>query len=112
MQFHLSGPDEPCEPADLLIFTVKYNGLKDAIQAVKNHVGDQTIILSALNGISSESVIGQAYGEEKILYCVAQGMDAVKEGNQLTYDHIGNPMLWRTRTRLDFRKGKKCSGIF
>ncbi|MDR7236873.1 ketopantoate reductase family protein [Neobacillus drentensis] len=81
--------DEPCEPADLLIFTVKYNGLKDAIQAVKNHVGEQTIILSALNGISSESVIGQVYGEEKILYTVAQGMDAVKEGNQLTYEHMG-----------------------
>jgi 2-dehydropantoate 2-reductase len=82
-------PDERCEPADLLIFTVKYNGLKDAIQAVKNHIGDQTIILSALNGISSEAVIGQAYGHEKILYCVAQGMDAVKVGNQLTYDHMG-----------------------
>ncbi|MEH7377417.1 MULTISPECIES: ketopantoate reductase family protein [Bacillaceae] len=82
-------PDEKCVPADLLIFTVKYSGLKDAIQAVKNHIGDQTIILSALNGISSEAVIGQAFGHEKILYCVAQGMDAVKVGNQLRYDHMG-----------------------
>jgi 2-dehydropantoate 2-reductase len=82
-------PDEKCEPADLLIFTVKYDGLNDAIQAVKNHVGEHTIILSALNGITSEAVIGQTYGEENILYCVAQGMDAVKVGNQLTYDHMG-----------------------
>ncbi|MEH7502810.1 ketopantoate reductase family protein [Neobacillus drentensis] len=82
-------PDEKCEPADLLIFMVKYDGLKDAIEAVKNHVGEQTIILSALNGITSEAVIGEAYGDEKILYCVAQGMDAVKVGNQLTYDHMG-----------------------
>jgi 2-dehydropantoate 2-reductase len=87
--FTYLSPDEPSEPADLLIFTVKYNGLKDAIQAVKNHVGEQTIILSALNGISSERIIGQVYGDEKILYCVAQGMDAVKEGNQLIYDHMG-----------------------
>ncbi|MEH6953229.1 ketopantoate reductase family protein [Neobacillus drentensis] len=87
--FNYLSPDEPSEPADLLIFTVKYNGLKDAIQAVKNHVGEQTIILSALNGISSERIIGQVYGDEKILYCVAQGMDAVKEGNQLIYDHMG-----------------------
>ena len=82
-------PDEKCEPADLLIFTVKHDGLNDAIQSVKNHVGEQTIILSALNGISSEAEIGKYYGMENILYCVAQGMDAVKVGNQLTYDHKG-----------------------
>jgi 2-dehydropantoate 2-reductase len=46
--------------------------------AVKNHIGTNTVILSVLNGISSEAVIGSAYGDEKVLYCVTQGMDAVK----------------------------------
>jgi 2-dehydropantoate 2-reductase len=81
--------EEPCEPADLLIFSVKYQGLHDAIQAVRHHVGKDTIILSALNGITSEGIIGQVYGIDKILYSVAQGMDAVKVGNKLTYDHMG-----------------------
>ncbi|MNN20371.1 2-dehydropantoate 2-reductase [compost metagenome] len=88
-EFHFVTPDESCEPADLIIFTVKFDGLQEAIKAVKNHVGDQTIILSALNGITSEEIIADAYGREKLLYCVAQGMDAVKEGNQLTYEHVG-----------------------
>ncbi|WP_195891912.1 ketopantoate reductase family protein [Neobacillus dielmonensis] len=87
--FHYVTPDEACEPADLLIFTVKFDGLQDAIQKVRNHVGENTIILSALNGISSEEIIGETYGRNKLLYCVAQGMDAVKVGNQLTYDHMG-----------------------
>lgn len=87
--FHYVSPEEPCEPADLIIFTVKYQGLSEAIKAVKHQVGEKTIILSALNGITSEGLIGEAYGTEKLLYCVAQGMDAVKEGNQLTYDHMG-----------------------
>lgn len=87
--FHYVTPEEEVEPADLLLFTVKYNGLKEAIEAVKHHVGENTIILSALNGISSEAMISAAYGEEKVLYCVAQGMDAVKEGNQLTYENMG-----------------------
>lgn len=87
--FHYVTPEEPCEPADLLIFTVKYEGLYDAIQAVQHHVGKDTIILSALNGITSEGIIGQVYGLDKILYSVAQGMDAVKVGNKLTYDHMG-----------------------
>ncbi|WP_017754326.1 ketopantoate reductase family protein [Calidifontibacillus oryziterrae] len=88
-EFNYISPEEKCEPADLLIFTVKYNGLKDAISAAKNHVGENTIIISALNGISSEGIIGETYGMDKILYCVAQGMDAVKEGNQLTYHNMG-----------------------
>lgn len=82
-------PDEVCEPADLVIFTVKFNTLTDAAISVKNQIGPNTIIMSALNGISSETVIGKVYGMGNILYCVAQGMDAVKEGNKLTYAHRG-----------------------
>ena len=55
-------PEEPCEPADLLLFAVKFNALDDAVKAVRNQVGPDTIILSLLNGISSESIIGDAYG--------------------------------------------------
>lgn len=87
--FNYVTPMEQCGPADLLIFTVKYNGLKDAIKSVKNHVGENTIILSALNGITSETIIGETYGIDKIIYCVAQGMDAVKVGNKLTYHNMG-----------------------
>lgn len=87
--FQYVAPEEEVDPADLLIFSVKFNGLEEAIQAVKKHVGEHTIILSLLNGITSERIIGEAYGMEKVLYCVAQGMDAVKVDNKLTYDHKG-----------------------
>lgn len=87
--FHYVTPEERVEPADLIIFTVKFDGLEEAIRSVRNHVDENTIMISALNGIISEEMIGQAYGFEKVLYCVAQGMDAVKVGNKLTYDHKG-----------------------
>lgn len=60
-----------------------------AIEASKNQVGDDTIILSLLNGISSEELIGQAFGMDKVLLSVAQGMDAVKVSNSLTYANMG-----------------------
>lgn len=88
-EFNYMTPEQVCEPADLVIFTVKYDGINDAIKAMKNQIGEKTIILSALNGITSEAVIGEAYGMDKILYCVAQGMDAVKVGNKLNYEHMG-----------------------
>lgn len=82
-------PEEKLNPADLLIFAVKYNGLVDAVRDVRNHVGEKTIILSLLNGITSETIIGEIYGMDKIVYCVAQGMDAVKTGNKMTFANMG-----------------------
>ncbi len=89
-RFNYVSPEEDAgEPADLVVFAVKYPGLAQAIEAVRKQVGDNTVILSTLNGITSEEVIGRTYGMEKIIYCVAQGMDAVKEGNRMTYVNMG-----------------------
>ena len=52
-------------------------------------MGPQTIIFSVLNGISSEEYIKERYGDDNLLYCVALGMDAVREGTSLTYQHKG-----------------------
>ncbi len=101
-----------CEPADLIIFTVKLDGLKNAIKAVKNHIGENTIILSALNGITSEAIIGQTYGMDKVLYSVAQGMDAVKVGNELTYDHMGMLCFGDREPGLISEKVKRVADFF
>ncbi|SHI12893.1 2-dehydropantoate 2-reductase [Sporobacter termitidis DSM 10068] len=87
--FNFVAPGEDPGPADLLMIAVKYNNLNEAIAAVKNHVGPGTVILSILNGISSEEIIGRTYGMDKLLLCVAQGMDAVKVGPALTYHNKG-----------------------
>ena len=87
--FHYVTPESNVEPADLLLIAVKFSGLDSAIKDVKNHVGKNTIILSLLNGITSESIIADAYGEQHMLNCVAQGMDAVMIGNSLQYTNMG-----------------------
>ncbi|WPC39972.1 ketopantoate reductase family protein [Clostridium sp. JS66] len=82
-------PESQQEPADLLIFSVKFNQLQQAIEDARKQVGKNTIIISVLNGISSEEIIGKTFGMEKMLYCVAQGMDAVKLENELNYENMG-----------------------
>ena len=111
-EFNFMTPEELCEPADLIIFTVKYDGLNDAIKAMKNQVGEQTIILSALNGITSEAVIGETYDMDKILYCVAQGMDAVKVGNKLTYENMGMLCFGEGQPGVISPKVKKVTEFF
>lgn len=85
-------PMECCEdasPADLVIVAVKYNGLAAALDTMKNCVGKDTVILSVMNGISSEKIIGERYGHGRLIDTVAQGMDAMKFGSRLTYTKRG-----------------------
>lgn len=89
LDFNYVLPEPAEKPADLLIICVKFNQLKEAIEAARFQVGEHTIILSALNGISSEEIVGEKFGMEKMLYCVAQGMDAVKIDNKVTYKNMG-----------------------
>lgn len=69
------------EPADLLIFAVKGPALEAAMDLAEPSVGPDTIILSLLNGISSEETLSLRFGWEKVLYTVTQGLDPVREGN-------------------------------
>lgn len=82
-----------CAPAqaqivDLLIFATKANGLEEAMETAAGFVGPDTVLLSVLNGVTSEEQLLRRFGEEKVLYATAQGTDAVKEGRALVY-HSG-----------------------
>ena len=80
-------------PAQLLIFAVKAPDLEQAIALAAPVVDEDTVILSLLNGVTSEEILEQAFGPEKVLYTVTQGMDAVREGNRLTYHTAGQMFL-------------------
>lgn len=81
--------DTQAQEADLIIVAVKYTGLEQALETMRNCVGKDTIIISVLNGISSEEILGERFGQEKVIYTVAQGMDAMKFSNTLQYTKQG-----------------------
>ena len=70
---------------DLLIYATKYYNLEEAVKASVGACGKDTIVISLLNGVSSEAMIERLLHPAHLLYCVAQGMDATTKGNQLTY---------------------------
>lgn len=80
---------EDAEPVDLLIVAVKYTGLQDAFAVMEKCIGPDTIIMSVMNGITSEDEIGAHFGRTVKLYTVPQGMDAMKFGNDLRYTQMG-----------------------
>jgi 2-dehydropantoate 2-reductase len=74
---------------DLAIVAVKHHHLTKAINDLAGSVGQETIILSFMNGIESEETIGAIFGMEKILHSIVLGIDAVRVENSTTYSSQG-----------------------
>ncbi|MCI1207244.1 MAG: ketopantoate reductase family protein [Microbacteriaceae bacterium] len=89
--FDVTRPGNQVKPADLLLFSVKENGLDEAIEQAAGQVDGHTIILSLLNGITSEQRIRNAYGSgPHILLSLAVAIDAVRHGREVTYTSLGH----------------------
>ena len=91
--FNYRDAAEETESAQLLLFTVKYGALEQAMEEVAHLVGPDTILLSALNGIRSEEDLGRKFGKEKVIHCIAQKMAAMKEGNAAVCTNPGELAL-------------------
>ena len=72
-----------------MLFAVKFGGLEGAISTCRHLVGPDTTIISVLNGITSEEAIACHFGDENLVWCVAIGMDAMRDGTDLRYTQKG-----------------------
>lgn len=75
---------------DLVIIATKNLQLQEALVAIKNAVGPQTMILSLLNGIQSESEITELYGAEKTLYGFIINLDSLNLSGKITCTTTGD----------------------
>jgi 2-dehydropantoate 2-reductase len=82
-------PGEGGPAADLLIVALKHHQLEGAVGDLKERVGEATTVISVMNGLDSERIIGSIYGADKVLYTISVGIDAVREGNRITYTNPG-----------------------
>lgn len=106
-------PDKVSTPADLVIVALKHHHLADAVGDIAALAGPDTIILSVMNGLESEEMIGAVCGMDKLVYAIAIGIDAVHENRRFTYANPGKivfgptaddgsgPDLERIREALD-----------
>jgi 2-dehydropantoate 2-reductase len=105
-------PDDRVPPADLVIVAVKNHHLQDAIQDMGNRIGEKTVIVSVMNGIDSEEQIGAVYGMDKVLYAVAVGIDALREGNSMTYTTQGKLFFGEARNTVLTERVKRIQSLF
>jgi 2-dehydropantoate 2-reductase len=90
-------PDKPAAPADLVIVALKHHHLKEALDDMRPLVGEQTLIISIMNGLESEETIGAVYGMEKLLLAISVGIDALREDNRVSYTNPGKLIFGENR---------------
>lgn len=82
-------PERTDFKADLIIIATKFDGLTDVIKNIKNFVKEDTIILSLLNGITSEEIIAKTYGRKHLPLAYFIGHSAMRNSNTITHDGVG-----------------------
>lgn len=77
-------PDESTGKVDLIIIAVKNFQLESTFPVIEPLLGENTIILPLLNGIESERVLSERYGEERVIYAFISNLSVVREGNNVS----------------------------
>ena len=77
------------EPADLVILAVKSYHLPEVMQSLEVLIGENTILLSLLNGLGSERQLADAFGKDHVLYATVTGADTNRKEKQVTCSCCG-----------------------
>lgn len=78
--FPIVAPEDKSAPADLVIVIVKDTALSQAVEDISNQVGDSTVIVSFMNGITSEEVLAERYGKDKVIYGLTRKSVVFQDG--------------------------------
>ena len=77
------------QPFDVVLYAVKYGALPEAIEQSSPLVSLDTAVISVLNGTTSEEVLAERFGWDRVLLCIAQQMDSRKVGAVVTAGCVG-----------------------
>lgn len=106
-------PESSDEPVDLLIVALKHHHLAEGARGLNKIIGDNTTIISIMNGLESEEYLGSIYGMEKILYTISAGIDALRVGrNEVVYTSPGTHTFGEAKNPIISPKVKRVQEAF
>lgn len=76
---------EQAKGTDLLIVALKYGALPGAMESIRTITGENTIVMSLMNGVDSEELISEQIGPSHLLYSVIK-IASHKEGEGFCFD--------------------------
>ena len=78
-------PQQLAYEPDCLLIAVKGTALQETIEQIAPCVSPQTLIVSLLNGITSEAVLQQRFSRGQVPYAFCVGIDTLHQGNHIDY---------------------------
>ena len=73
-------PPQEAHGADMLVVALKYGSLPNALEIIKTVVGENTIVMSLMNGVDSEEIISSAIDDSHIMYSVIKVASHQEDG--------------------------------
>lgn len=81
---HVRTPKE-ARGVDLLLISTKYGALRDILENVAAVVDEHTVVMSLLNGVDSEEIIGAGIGMEHMVYSMMK-IASERKGGSVVFD--------------------------
>ncbi len=97
------------QPSPLVILATKNLQLEEAVRQIAGSVGEDTAILSLLNGIESEERLSEVYGEEHVLYSFAVGLNSTRVGSHINFNEEGRIVFGEKDNSKSKRVDAICS---
>lgn len=88
---------EAKESADLVLIAVKWHDLRETLEQIAPFIGEGTIILSLLNGVSSERVIAARFPQARVLPAMCSGIDSNRQGRAVRMNRRGRIVFGEER---------------
>lgn len=80
---HVRTPKE-AKGVDLLLVATKYGALPEVLDEIREIVSEHTVVMSLLNGVDSEEIIGSGIGMEHVVYSLMK-IASRRVGDEITF---------------------------
>ena len=102
--FEYITPESESKFVDLIIITTKFTAIDEVIKNIKNFIGEKTIIMSLMNGISSEDIIQKAYPETEIVKSYLICNSIIRSGRKIFHDNVNKIVISKNKDIEEFFK--------
>lgn len=108
----VSAEHSPAEKADLILIATKSHGFSSAVEMIAPFVGEETLILPLLNGITAPEILQKRFPRTEALYGFFLGHASIREGTRVCHDGVGKLYFGKEENYTVSAEVKRIAELF